>query len=535
MFRSTWSASRVAAMFALVAAPAALAQGDDLQDRVNQAFGLRASTIQMLDFVPQPGEPFVTLVTINGVESVLSMSPHDVRSDRYALYVEEEPGVLTPHTPGEVREFRGQLLDVEMTHAAGSARADGLVARIQMPDGSGWWIEPIFERVEGAEPLMHVVYHEDDIISPEGLCGTTDDLRVGGLAELASGGGNGTDGGNAVAELACDADFEFYQRYGSDVPEVEARINEVINLVNIQYERDVQITHDISAIIVRSTSNDPYTSFDAETLLNQFRNHWLGNHGNIQRDMAQLFTGRSINGGTIGIAWVGAVCGSFAYSVVESDCCGSTGCATDLTAHELGHNWNADHCTCQGWTMNPFITCANRFHATFDIPQIIAFRNSRTCLGDEGPAPQDCPLHGYTISYGVLESGTLSSMDNSDNSYFIVDADLWTGTKHRAQAIVRPRSPITNVSRLDFSVELRGSVGGSTTRIYLRNWSNNTWTQFEAFSTPTTDTTKTYLNVANPNNYIHPTNRQIYVRVFIVNNNFDFDMLIDEVEATVYE
>ena len=49
---------------------------------------------------------------------------------------------------------------------------------------------------------------------------------------------------------------------------------------------------------------------------------------------------------TVGIAYVGVVCNlAYAYSVVESDFNNNFGCATDLSAHELGHNWGADH----GW------------------------------------------------------------------------------------------------------------------------------------------------------------------------------------------
>ena len=73
-------------------------------------------------------------------------------------------------------------------------------------------------------------------------------------------------GGACIAELACDADFEYFSTWGS-VANVEARINSVINAVNVQFERDVSITHAITTIIVRTAEPDPYTSSDAVTLL----------------------------------------------------------------------------------------------------------------------------------------------------------------------------------------------------------------------------------------------------------------------------
>ena len=54
-------------------------------------------------------------------------------------------------------------------------------------------------------------------------------------------------------------------------------------------------------------------------------------------------------------------------------------CRSDLSAHELGHNWSAVHCTCTGYTMKPYLTCANRF-ITDTINQISGYRDGKACL-----------------------------------------------------------------------------------------------------------------------------------------------------------
>ena len=78
------------------------------------------------------------------------------------------------------------------------------------------------------------------------------------------------------------------------------------------------------------------------------------NQTGVQRDVAQLFTGRNLDGSVIGIAYPGGICTNFGYNLVQNY--GNLGCATDLSAHELGHNWSAGHCSCGGHTMNPSIT-----------------------------------------------------------------------------------------------------------------------------------------------------------------------------------
>jgi len=213
--------------------------------------------------------------------------------------------------------------------------------------------------------------------------------------------------GPFITELAIDADYDYFLHYGS-VSGVENQINSIINTVNAQYERDLNIRHVITTIIVRTAEPDPYTSTDATTLLNQFRNHWAISQGAVHRDMAQLFTGKQLDSTVIGVAWRGevggtqTVCGALGYSVVESDCffsCNSFAAKTDLSAHELGHNWGADHCSCGStcscrdpetnacvggpYTMNPTITAANRFSPCDSIPEMAAFRDTRTCIGQE--------------------------------------------------------------------------------------------------------------------------------------------------------
>ena len=77
-----------------------------------------------------------------------------------------------------------------------------------------------------------------------------------------------------------------------------------------------------------------------------------------RRDAAQLFTGKNLTGGYIGLAITRSLCSTdAAFSVVVSNsvACVPLACKTDLSAHELGHIWSANHCSCLGWTMNPYL------------------------------------------------------------------------------------------------------------------------------------------------------------------------------------
>jgi hypothetical protein len=315
-----------------------------LVQQANELLGLRASTVLSLDIDRTLGVPLTVVVPVDGEFYTLDLHPRSLRAPEYRLIVQHADGSYEDVEPGPERTLRGYVAEVEGSGVAASLEEDGLYARFVLSEDEEYWIEPLESRLEGAAPGQYVVYHTADIIPSGGSCGAdalTHPLPPEGGER---GGSRDACGGGfpCLAELACDADYPYFLNYGS-VSAVENRINLVINQVNIQYERDVEIIHEITAIIVRASSAaDPYTTNDPEGLLNQFRDHWEANHGNIQRDLAQLFTGRNLSGTTIGIAWLDAVCTDWAYSVVESDCCGTLACAADLSAHEMGHNWGVD-------------------------------------------------------------------------------------------------------------------------------------------------------------------------------------------------
>ncbi|MCH8967893.1 MAG: hypothetical protein IIA66_02100 [Planctomycetes bacterium] len=377
----------------------------DLVAQVNAILQLRSSDVVTLLIDETSGAAGTVNLPIAGEQYTLDLHPHSVRAANYQVKVQLADGSLVDAEPGPVRTLRGIVVGVEGSAVAASIEEDGLHARIFLSDDEQYWVEPLASRVPQAGPNHYVIYNNDDIIAPEKACGLDQlpdalgNRGVLGTVRQTRAGACGT--GLCVAELAVDADFEYYEAHGSSVAVVESQINLVINAVNLQYDRDVDITHALTTIIVRASEPDPYTFSDAVQLIYQFRDHWQSNHSDVQRDLAQLFTGRQLNSSTIGVAWLNAVCGSYAYSLVQSDFNGNLGCATDLSAHEFGHNWGADHCSCSNNTMNSYITCANLFHGTFTIPEIMAFRDSRTCLDGETACSSDSECDDADICNGA--------------------------------------------------------------------------------------------------------------------------------------
>ncbi len=368
--------------------PRAAGPDRDLAAEVNALLGLQASTLQRLAVQPGPDGAVTAHVTMDGVARELVLQPATVRSGAYELLVPGPGGELERAEPGPERTLRGTLAGVPGSIAAGALLGDGLYAAVLLPDGQVRWIEPVSARLGAADGGLYAVYDSGDVLATGASCGAGAlqgvELFFEVPQQLAGDGVAGEEGGLCEAEVACDADFEFFSDWGS-VAAVEARINLIIDTINLQYEAEVGITHVITAIIVRTAEPDPYSATDPGGLLGQFGSHWENSQQSIQRDVAHLFTGKELDGSVIGIAYLNGVCnGDFAYGLVQSDFSGNFECATDLSAHELGHNWGAPHCDCPGTTMHPNIQCANSFSGS-SIAAIVGYRNAVGCLDCLGP------------------------------------------------------------------------------------------------------------------------------------------------------
>jgi hypothetical protein len=370
---------------------------------VNAALNVNHSEVVSLNVAAKPGEPFDVQLHLDGQLVHVHLQPHSVRSNHYRVLAQVADGSYVEVEPGPVRTVRGSVSEMPGAIAAGSLMDDGLhLMIVESPAdqaGGKWWIEPLAKRFpKGAiDADLHSIYRQADVIGGCGTCGM-DDIVLDDVADDLEPDGNNGQGGIAggeicITQMACDADVEYFEDYGG-IPAVELQINNVTNTMNIQYETQVGISHAISTIIVRTEEEDPYSSTNHVALLNQFRNHWLQEQDGVVRDVAQLFTGKNLDGSVIGVAYtIGGICTDEAYCVSQSDFSGNFSCATDLSAHELGHLWDASHCSCSNSTMNPGITCTNTFLPSPEtVNDIVAYRNQQTCIecGADPPSNDLC-------------------------------------------------------------------------------------------------------------------------------------------------
>ncbi|WP_447968558.1 M12 family metallo-peptidase [Nitrospira sp. M1] len=144
---------------------------------------------------------------------------------------------------------------------------------------------------------------------------------------------------------------------------VLARLNVVDGIFSEQVGVQIHLVE-----IRHLAQNGTLTSTNPSTLLDQFGNFTSGStftHPGI----AHLFTGRDLNGSTIGIAFLSSLCSSrFGVGVDQIRGGGTAGAL--VVAHELGHNFGAPHdnqggsacaSTPGNFLMNPSINGSDQF------------------------------------------------------------------------------------------------------------------------------------------------------------------------------
>ncbi len=368
--------------------------------RIKHNLNLADVTILNLDLTARPGAPWGTTLRLGGQEYGLEMWPHSLRADDFRLLVADDHGMVEvwpdpPHT------YRGVLLDadgaeVPGSRVAASLKGGQLTATIALDDDSTWYVQPVTDALAGADPRAHAVFKAGDTLPSGGRCGVTDlgDRTFGQDPDAEEGDGSRATG-YKVCDIAFDADSRFFSLNGSSVPATMADIEMVMNNVEIIYERDTEITYEITVMVIRTSSgSDPYFSIsNPSTMLATFKSVWGGApFFYIRRDTAHLMTGRDLDGGVIGIAYLNSICQSpsgLGYGLSQSRYSLNLDARASLTAHELGHNWNACHCDVSPCISSPcLIMCSGAAGCPSNstafgpgaISRIVTKKNSSGCL-----------------------------------------------------------------------------------------------------------------------------------------------------------
>ena len=367
------------------------------------ALEVRAATVQTLPDLPQTDwTAFGTSIEVEGVDLLLELEPFSMRAPDFAVEsIGDEGAFLLAELP-PLTTYRGAVRRAQDALVIGAIAAsvqDGAMhAVLALDDGRGFEIAPARSLSTAASPDQHLVFALSDLLPVPGICGNQNHAAHSG--HLPGGGGPAPRGTTRhLTDIAFDADFRFYQQNSSSELNTVIDIERVMNVIEGIYESDLDISYEITRVVVRtSNAADPYTTDNPGALLNQFENEWNTNLDRIPRDVAHLMTGRNLNGNIIGLAKLGVVCfRSTAYALSQSRFSSTLTRRAGLTAHELGHNWGAGHCN---GDPDCYIMCPSLGGCSFRLDRfgsaalvdIVDHRDTWGCLSELSP-PLTLPFY----------------------------------------------------------------------------------------------------------------------------------------------
>ncbi len=382
--------------------------------------------VQLLVLPSGLPDAFQVSVRVDGMPRTLWLQRRSLRAPGFEL-LESRDGTCSRVDPlPESVTYFGGVLEEPGALVAMSLLEEGLSGLIALEDGESWFVRPLSGGPLALPRALHRVAQEVQEMSND-CCAASDSLvppgGVGGFTgafTTSQGGGSSSATGNCtkLAEVAFDADYEFYLQNGSSVTQTVQNIESAMAEVAVPYMRDALVTYTITATIVRTSGF--YTSSDAFALLDEFRNEWNTNQAGIPRDMAHLISGKNL-GYILGLAYVGVVCNlPWAYGLSV----GLSGGYSGIVAHELGHNWNCPHCVDPSCDIMCGI-CEMKF-GTENSRIIVAWRDAIAgCLDDDAtvlPPVGPCAFHDSVTTNAPLLIDVLGNDLDANCDFLLIDS-----------------------------------------------------------------------------------------------------------------
>jgi hypothetical protein len=409
--------------------------GTPVSEVMRRTLGVSEFTIQRFEAPATPEEGFETTLNLGGAPVTINFVPTEIHAEDCVMSLDVGGPELIDVAPPPAGIYEGTVVGGPGTAIA--QLVNGRFSTMVMLPGETWTAQPVLEVIPGADPSLIVVVSSEHVLGTGHVCGNPDPGHHGHhLPVAASTPGSrshASDGGILECEVACESDYQFTEMHSLNASETAQDIARVMAWAGKYFTEGASVKFRITRYVIRlNPVTNPYSSSEAGVLLDQFSAHWNLKFQATQRDTAHLFTGRELNGSTIGIARLGVICTiPNAYGLSQSLYGPFLGRRASLSAHEIGHNFNAAHCDQAGSLCAPcrIMLAAQGIgiqNLSFGCsgPFIDFWAQGRTCLdltdGGGAPCRTDLNFDGWlTIAdFGAFQSNfVLGNLPLADFNY----------------------------------------------------------------------------------------------------------------------
>ena len=226
-------------------------------------------------------------------------------------------------------------------------------------------------------------------------------------------------------------DFEFTNARGSNA---NAAIVTRMNNVDGIFSQQLGVQINIPTIVTFDNANDPFSDeTEAGRLLDELAAYRQNTPAQNSLGLTHLWTGKNLDGTTVGIAFVGAICNS-GFGAGLSEGRGNATFDSLIAAHELGHNFGAPHDSTPGacqstpanFLMAPNVNGSDQFSAcsitemqdnVARAPCITPLPTVDVTVGNDNQAATVLLGNTATVTFDISNSGTAEATNvNADVS-----------------------------------------------------------------------------------------------------------------------
>ena len=232
-----------------------------------------------------------------------------------------------------------------------------------------------------------------------------------------------------TATIAFDIDSNaITKKFGGNNTTANNFTASLITAMNASYDSPLNVQLLLGTTIIRTAGTDPYSgTTDTGVQLDLLGARWRDNHAGVTRAFVMLISGVQANGcSASGLAWVDAYCrtgtagttnvyGSYSANQLFHSACGSLGISNDvrITAHELGHNFGADHTHCTSAGGGAFLDQCFNGESGFG-----CYAGTQSCPAPGGTLMSYCHLLGSCTTSLLFHPTHISIITPKTNAAF---------------------------------------------------------------------------------------------------------------------